>query len=92
MTEFDPRPEPGRAPARWRGVARGLAAAAVLVITAADALFTAWAGIPPLAWLARRAARVLGEEYRRARHDAIDAEVIEDPADSPAPGAGEDGR
>jgi hypothetical protein len=50
--------------------------------------------VPPLAWLARRAARVLGDEYRRGYYDATDAEVIADgTAREQALGAGgEDGR
>ena len=64
----------------WRGVARGLLAVAVLLLTAADALVTALAGVPPMAWAARRIRRVIADEYRRAYYDAVDAEIL--PEDS----------
>jgi hypothetical protein len=78
---------------RFRSILRGLAAVAALVATAADALVTALIGIPPVTWALRRVSRVIGEEYRRGYHGAIDAEVIEDTTTAPAigPGHGPDG-
>lgn len=59
-------------------VARGLAAVAVCALGAADALITARLGIPRLAWLSRKVWRGIADEYRRGRHNAIDAEIIEE--------------
>ena len=59
-----PRPPRARG-TRYRTV-RGLAAVAVLLLTAADALITALAGIPPLAWIWRQLADVIRTTYRQA--------------------------
>jgi hypothetical protein len=68
------------APRSPRAIARGLTAVAALFLTAADALITAVLGLPRLAWVARRVAAACGEEYRRARWDAVDViEVIDEP-------------
>lgn len=59
-------PRPPRAARTRHGTLRGLAAVAVLLLTAADALITALAGIPPLAWLWHQAADVIRATYRQA--------------------------
>jgi hypothetical protein len=64
---------------RLRDVARGVWFVVVLLATALDALLTALIGVPPLTWFARRIGRALADEYRRGYHDAVDADVVEDP-------------
>ena len=60
----------GSRPPRVRGTRygtmRGLAAVAVLFLTAADALMSALAGIPPLAWMWRQLADVIRATYQQA--------------------------
>lgn len=53
-----------------RGVLRGAWAVVALVLLVADRLATAVVGVPPISWMARRAAAVLAAAYRRARHGA----------------------
>jgi len=43
-------------------------------------------GIPPVTWALRRIRRVIGDEYRRGYHGAVDAEVVEDTTAAPAIG------
>jgi hypothetical protein len=65
---------------RWektQAIARGLRAVAALLASAADALISAAVGLPPLAWLWRRARAELAEEYRRGYWHAVDAEIVE---------------
>jgi hypothetical protein len=59
-------PRPPRSSGPRYGTLRGLAAVAVLFLTAADALITALAGIPPLAWLGHQAADIIRATYRQA--------------------------
>jgi hypothetical protein len=59
-------PRPPRASRERYGTLRGLAAVARLLLTAADALITALAGIPPLAWLWHQAADIIRATYREA--------------------------
>jgi hypothetical protein len=59
-------PRPPRSSGPRYGRLRGLAAVAVLLLTAADALITALAGIPPLAWLWHQAADIIRATYRQA--------------------------
>jgi hypothetical protein len=59
-------PRPHRAARTRCGKLRGLAAVAKLLLTAADALLTALAGIPPLAWLWHQATRIIRDTYRQA--------------------------
>jgi hypothetical protein len=49
----------------WRRV-RGTVAVAALLLSAADHLAAALAGIPPLGYMARRAGGVLADEWRSA--------------------------
>jgi len=75
QVQLPPRP---RSPRGFRAVLRGLAAVALLFITAADALLTAVLGVPRMTWLARRVTAACGEEYQRARWGAIEVtEVID---------------
>jgi hypothetical protein len=69
-----------RTPRSPKAVLRGLAAVAALFAGAADALLTAFLGVPRLGWLARRAGETAASEYRRAAWGAVDAELIDDPA------------
>lgn len=63
-------------------ITRGVLAVVALFATAADAFIAAVLGIPPAAWLLRRVRYAAGDEYRRAKWHAVDAEVIEaDPGD-----------
>jgi hypothetical protein len=79
-------PALGPAPARpWRArvriAVRLVAAVAVLVLTAADALVAAAVGVRPLTVRIRCWARRAAAAYERAAHpdpDVVDAEVIED--------------
>jgi hypothetical protein len=71
-----------RTPRSPRAVLRGLAAVAALFAGAADALVSAFLGVPRLGWLAQRAGEAAADEYRRAASGAIDAELIDD---DPAP-------
>jgi len=77
------------APSWWRvlaGVARGLVAVVVLVVTAVDALVTAVIGTAPVLprlgravrWLGREIARETGDAFRGGRAGVVDAEVIDD--------------
>lgn len=59
-------PRPPRAAGPRYGRLRGLAAVAKLLLTAADALITALAGIPPLAWMWGQAADIIRAAYRQA--------------------------
>jgi hypothetical protein len=59
-------PRPPRTARTRYGRLHGLAAVAKLLLTAADALITALAGIPPLAWLWHQAADVIRATYRQA--------------------------
>jgi hypothetical protein len=59
-------------------VARGLLVVAVFLLGALDALITARLGIPRLAWLGRKLARAIADEYRRGYHNAVDVEIIEE--------------
>jgi hypothetical protein len=72
---------PARTPRSPRAVLRGLAAVAALFAGAADALVTAFLGVPRLGWLAQRAGEAAASEYRRRAWDAVDAELIDDPGD-----------
>jgi hypothetical protein len=72
-----------RTPRSPRDVLRGLAAVAALFAGAADALVSAFLGVPRLGWLARRVGETAAEEYRRRAWNAVDAEVIDDPGDRP---------
>ena len=74
---------PARTPRSPRAVLRGLAAVAALFAGAADALVTAFLGVPRLGWLARRAGEAAADEYRRGAWNLIDAELIDDPGDGP---------
>lgn len=65
-------------------VMRGLLAVAALFAGAADALVSAWLGLPRLGWLARRIGEATASEYRRGAFGAIDAEIIDDPGSSRA--------
>jgi hypothetical protein len=69
---------------RLRAVFRGLLAVAALLLGGADALATAAAGIPPLAWICRQIGRVIADEYRRGYQGATDAELVEDEIDEEA--------
>lgn len=68
-----------------RDIARGVWFVLVLLATAVDSLLTALIGVPPLAWFARRIGHALADEYRRGYHNAVDAEVVEDPNDPAEP-------
>jgi hypothetical protein len=65
-------------------VMRGLLAVAALFAGAADALVSAWLGLPRLGWVARRVGEAAASEYRRGAFNAIDAEIIDDPGSRPA--------
>jgi hypothetical protein len=73
-------------PAAVRSALRGAWAVVMLFATAADVLVTAAMGLPPVAWMLRRVRRAIGDEYRRAWWDAIDADAID--ADVIEPGQG----
>jgi hypothetical protein len=77
--------QPARAPHSLRDVLRGLFAVAGLFAGAADALVTAFLGVPRLGWLARRAGEAAARTYRRAAWEAADedAEIIDDPGNEP---------
>ena len=72
-----------RTPRSPRGVLRGLAAVAALFAGAADALLSAFLGVPRLGWLARRVGEAAAGEYRRRAWDAVEAELIDAPGDRP---------
>lgn len=74
---------------RTRAVLRGLAAVAVWVLSAVDALASAIVGVPPFAWCTRRAVSTLRAVYLSGRYGpasestdvelhVIDAEIIDD--------------
>jgi hypothetical protein len=85
---------PARRACTVRSVLRGLWAVVALLAGAVDHYLTALAGLPPLAWCARRFAGVIAEAYRRGRYgprsactsvafDAVgvcDAEFVDVPA------------
>jgi hypothetical protein len=75
---YTERPAP--APRSARDVLRGLAAVAALFAGAADALVSACLGIPRMGWLAQKVGETAASEYRRRAHNAVDAELIDDPA------------
>lgn len=69
-----------RTPRSARAVLRGLAAVAALFAGAADALVSACLGIPRMGWMAQQVGETAAGEYRRRAYDAVDAELIDDPA------------
>lgn len=71
-------------------VARGVVAVAVFIVSALDALLSAWLGTPRLGWLARRAAVACADEYRLRAAGAVDAVVVEDDVYEPAAAGGQD--
>jgi hypothetical protein len=85
-----------RTPRSPVAVLRGLAAVAVFLLSAVDALLAAWLGVPRLGWLADRLASACGERYRSGAWHAPDAQVIDDvgtdgpgdPAGAGTPGTG----
>jgi hypothetical protein len=69
-------------------VLRGLAAVAVFLLSALDALLAAWLGVPRLGWLARRLASQCGDRYRNGAWRVADAQVIDVDTDGPGGPAG----
>jgi hypothetical protein len=74
-----------RTPRSPRAILRGLAAVAALFAGAADALVSAFLGVPRLGWVARRVGETAVGEYRRSAWGAVDAELIDDPGDRRGP-------
>ena len=74
---------PARTPRSPQAVLRGLAAVAALFAGAADALLTAFLGVPRLGWLAQRVCETAAGEYQRRAWNAVEAEVIDAPGDGP---------
>ncbi|MGV2384099.1 MAG UNVERIFIED_CONTAM: hypothetical protein LOD86_02335 [Thermobifida fusca] len=58
--------------------ARAAWAVAVLLLSAADALVTAWLGVRPAGLWVSAWRRELADATRRGWHDAIDAEVVDE--------------
>ncbi|WP_242911537.1 hypothetical protein [Actinomadura terrae] len=58
--------------------ARAAWAVLVLLLSAADALVTAWLGVRPAGLWLSTMRRELADEARRGWHDAIDADVVEE--------------
>ena len=84
---YTERERRARTPRSPRAVLRGLAAVAALFAGAADALVSAFLGVPRMGWLARRVGETAASEYRRRAWGAVaDAEVIDDPGDGPGDG------
>jgi len=93
MTLYTGTERPTRTPRTPRAVLRGLGGVAALFAGAADALLSAWLGLPRMGWVARRVGEAAASEYRRRAHDAIEAEIIPDdgPGDRRAPAPPEGG-
>lgn len=76
-----------RTPRSAVAVLRGLAAVAYLFISAADELVSALIGIPRMGWMAGQVGDLAADRYRRAAHNAVDAEVIDDTPGDDVPGS-----
>lgn len=63
---------------RLRAVLRGVWAVIVLVLSAIETLGSALTGIPRPSYYLRKLGHVIAEEYRNARDDVIDAEIIDE--------------